>query len=181
MAAARECWRGAAHAALTIAGAGNGHIDQGQRIWGVACPAFPVWEMHEALSAHRNSWSCSSGWAQPAGMLLCPAPLQGLHFGFSVGSGGRREGGPGARHCRKLLWKGPSTAPAFVSGWKPQPSPAPGSDRAGGCGRMSMVQPRWHEARGLQEAVWLHPRARGARQGGHRARLGQEGQHPPRQ
>lgn len=48
---------------------------------------------------------------------------------------GRGGGGPGARHCRKLLWKGPSAVPASpASGNLNLGPPAPGSGGAGGCG-----------------------------------------------
>lgn len=80
--------------------------------------------MHEPLPACRRSWSCFSRWALPAGMLLCPAPPQGLHSSSSLGSGRQRGRWPWSTALPGTAVERPLRCPSLVSGWKPQPSPA---------------------------------------------------------
>ena len=152
MAAARCCWQSAGkslpggcphclRAAATTAGAGRGSGPcHGERIQGFACPGFQIWGgVQTCQGAGIN------GPAPPAGLCrrgcCCPQHLpRGLCPGFSTGSGGQRGRCP--RNTALLgtaaespPLRGRGAAPACVGGWKLQP-PAPGSCRAGGCGRM---------------------------------------------
>lgn len=136
--------RGAAHAASMLrqprqglAVAQDHAMGRGYR--GLPALDFRSGGMYKPLPGCRNKWPRSSRWALLTGMLLCPAPPQGLRPSFSVASGGQRGRQPRNTALLGTAAESPPpqgrvAAPACVSRWKLQP-PAPGSCRAGGCGR----------------------------------------------
>jgi len=140
---------------------------------GVCCPGFQIWGMYKPLPGCRNKRPCSSRWGLLMGMLLCPAPHQGLHPGFSVGSGG--EGGPKTRPCPELLWK------------VPLPSLHQRAENSTACPRLSPSQRPWEDgAAAVARVSWVAgsrqaaPTLPASEAGEHPARPGQHGQHPPR-
>lgn len=62
----------------------------GERIQGVACPGFQMWGVYKPLLGCRGKWPCTSCWGLLMGMLLHPAPPQGLRPSLYPGSGGQK-------------------------------------------------------------------------------------------
>lgn len=124
---------------------------------------------HPSPSAGLCRWGCSCAQHLPRG--CAPASLQAQED--------RGECSPKARPCWELLWKVPLCGAAQL----PQPALVGGNFNR----RTQALASRqlWEDgatvvACGSWLAVSLHPCSRGARQGEHPARLGQDRQHPPR-